>query len=348
MMSPGHTETPSHDGIAGEARHRTPTASIVTTVYNRAAILGRAMRSVLDQSFTDYEYILVDDGSTDGSADVAESFADPRVRVLRCPHRGRAAALNTAFAACRGEFILIQDSDDVALPGRFEKQIAFLREHPEVGMVGCQLLLVEGETGTPRRYMLPLRHEKIVHLMLLTSAVSFGASAIRRSCAGTAGAFDETLPAAEDYAFQLKMLQYGRCANLPFFLQKIHVYPDSQSVLRGREQQRLTRDLAMAFVEARSSGKDAASSGFASVYDRGRIHYYHDEIHEARRTLAIALRLRPLRFGTWRYLLPTLLGPSLLRSLRGSAAIRAMTAFVKRRRPFRHHFLPLLGLLHFF
>lgn len=342
MTSPPKNGIVPADDPGSHGREQRPAASVVTTVYNRASILGRAMRSVLDQSFTDYEYVVVDDGSTDGSADVAESFADARVRVLRCPHRGRAAALNTAFAACTGEFILIQDSDDVALPGRFERQIAFLREHAEVGMVGCQLLLVEDEIGKPRRYMLPLRHEEIVQLMLLTSAVSFGASAMRRSYADAAGAFDETLPAAEDYAFQLRMLRHCACANLPVFLQEIHVQADSQSVLRSRQQRQLTRDLALAFVESRASASQSASSVAAALYDRGRIHYYHDEIHDARYMLANALRLRPLRFGTWRYFLPTLLGPSLLRAFRRNVAIRKIGTFAKRRPSLRRYFLPLL------
>lgn len=317
-----------------------PAASVVTTVYNRAHTLARAMRSVLEQSFTDFEYIVVDDGSSDGSASVAESLPDPRITVIRAPHRGRAASLNTAFAACRGEFILIQDSDDVALPGRFEKQIAFLRTHIETGMVGCQCRLREAGAATFRTFQLPTSEDEILSLMMLTSAVVFGASGLRRDVAISVGGFDETLPAAEDYDFQLRMLKLSRLQNLAAVLQELHVSVDSQSVLRRTEQEHITMDRALAFL----SEENVCLRRFQSEVQRLRaealVHYYYGNIADARIRLSQLLRSDPLSASLWRYFLPTMFGSRMFNRFRGSGLRHSFTSILKRDARLRRHFLP--------
>ncbi|MBR9973963.1 MAG: glycosyltransferase [Bacteroidetes bacterium] len=339
--APLHTGIPSNGrGDAGGHERRPPAASVVTTVYNRASILGRAMHSVLDQSFTDFEYIIVDDGSTDGSADVAEAIDDPRIRVIRSPHHGRASALNTAFAACTAEFILIQDSDDIALPGRFEKQIAFLRGHPDVGMVGSWLLMA-GDNGTARRqYILPSQHDRIFDLMLVTSAVSFGASAIRRQCAVVTGPFNEALVAAEDYEFQLRLLDHCRFANIPEVLQEVRLLDDSQSIVRSQEQRQWTRDLALAFINRNAAGVPPLFSEPARHRCIGRVQYYYGDIRTARSALIQSLRMQPWSLETWRYLLPCLLGETVLAAFRTTPRLRRPILRLKRLPLFRRYFLP--------
>ncbi len=319
---------------------RAPAASVVTTVYNRRDILPRAMRSVLAQSFTDFEYIIVDDGSTDGSADMAESIADPRVNVVRLPHRGRAAALNAAFALCRGEFILIQDSDDVALPERFAKQIAFLRVHPEVGMLGCQCVVVEDDKRTPRPFRLPTDHAEILPLMMLTSAVPFCAGAIRRSAAEAAGKFDESLIATEDYDFQLRMLPLAGFHNLADELQRIHVSADSLSTLHRREQDRITMDRALRFLSDESLGGVVFPARTERSLCEARVHYYYGDSRDVRRILAPLLRTSPLDIRIWRYYLPACLGTAFLSAARRNAFVRLLARGLKRVRILRQHFLP--------
>ncbi|MBR9977026.1 MAG: glycosyltransferase, partial [Bacteroidetes bacterium] len=206
-----------------------PVASVVTTVYNREHTLARAMASVLTQSFTDFEYIIVDDGSTDASVHIAGSSGDPRVRLLRETHRGRPAALNTAFSHCRGRYILIQDSDDIALPERFSEQISYLEQHPETGLLGCDVLLTDPAETSRRILRMPREHDDIRHLMPLTNAVVFGACCIRVAHIPDTLRFDESMPAAEDFDFQLRLLRVTRFHNLPLLLLHIIETPDSLS-----------------------------------------------------------------------------------------------------------------------
>ena len=113
-----------------------PAVSVVVKSYNHAPYVAQSIQSVLDQSFQDFEIVVTDDGSTDATPDIIRGFTDPRIRFERFEtNRGIAAAMNATVARARGELIAILNSDDFALPGRLEMQVAFLREHPTVAAV---------------------------------------------------------------------------------------------------------------------------------------------------------------------------------------------------------------------
>lgn len=113
-----------------------PLVSVIMPTYNGRRWLDQAVGSVLNQTFRDLEVVLVDDGSTDGSADLAATFADDRVRLIRHErNRGIAASTNTAFEAARGRYLVMMDHDDISFPGRIARQVAFLEGRPELH--GC-------------------------------------------------------------------------------------------------------------------------------------------------------------------------------------------------------------------
>lgn len=126
-----------------------PRVSVVIKSYNHAQFVAQAIQSVLDQSFQDFEIIATDDGSNDGTADVIRSFAEPRISLEVFPaNRGISAAMNATLARARGELIAILNSDDYALPGRLERQAAFLDAHPNAGAVFAMPKPVD-ESGSP-------------------------------------------------------------------------------------------------------------------------------------------------------------------------------------------------------
>jgi glycosyltransferase involved in cell wall biosynthesis len=126
-----------------------PTVSVVIKSYNHAPYVAQTIQSVLDQSFQDFEIVVTDDGSTDATPDVIRGFTDPRIRFEAFErNRGIATAMNATVARARGELIAILNSDDYALPGRLETQVAFLHEHPNVAAVFGAPRQV-GEDGEP-------------------------------------------------------------------------------------------------------------------------------------------------------------------------------------------------------
>ena len=126
-----------------------PAVSVVIKSYNHAPFVAQTIQSVLDQSFQDFEIVVTDDGSTDATPDIIRGFADPRIRFHRFENnRGIAIAMNTTVVRARGDLIAILNSDDYALPGRLELQVAFLREHPNVAALFGAARQV-GDDGEP-------------------------------------------------------------------------------------------------------------------------------------------------------------------------------------------------------
>lgn len=115
-----------------------PAISVLMPVYNCEPYLDEAIRSIRDQTFTDFEFVIVNDGSTDGSLDTIHRHAaeDPRIIVLDRPNGGIVDALNAGLAVCRGEFIARMDGDDVAMPTRFEQQLSAFSANPHLGLLG--------------------------------------------------------------------------------------------------------------------------------------------------------------------------------------------------------------------
>jgi glycosyltransferase involved in cell wall biosynthesis len=127
-----------------------PTVSVIMPVYNAGRYLIDAVRSIRDQTYKDWELILIDDGSTDGSVDSLPYLNDPRVVLLRQSNRGKPAAMNRALEHVRGEFYASQDADDLSFPERLEKQVAFLRAHPAVaGVLTGSELILDGKHVAP-------------------------------------------------------------------------------------------------------------------------------------------------------------------------------------------------------
>jgi len=126
-----------------------PTVSVVIKAYNHEKYVAQSIDSILTQSFQDFELVVTDDGSTDATPEIIRSFTDPRISFERFErNRGISQAMNATVARARGEFVAILNSDDFALPGRLETQVAFLREHPDVAAV-FSLPRQVGEEGEP-------------------------------------------------------------------------------------------------------------------------------------------------------------------------------------------------------
>jgi glycosyltransferase involved in cell wall biosynthesis len=230
-VSTGMSRIPA---AAGHRAPKPPRVSVIMAAYNAAPYLRQAILSILGQSFADFELIIVDDASTDATAAIAASIADPRLRLLASPaNLGAAEARNLGFAAARGAYLAIQDADDISHPTRLARQVEHLDRHPGDVLVASDIRqmhpggeMIQPRTGGPAS---PLLLEWMLHLgnPIGFSSVMMRVSALRR----LPQFLRETRRYAEDYDLYARLLAHGGLYRLPQPLLIYRVHPGSCSAL---------------------------------------------------------------------------------------------------------------------
>jgi glycosyltransferase involved in cell wall biosynthesis len=185
-----------------------PEVSVVVAARNEGVRIGRAIESILGQTLADWELVVVDDGSTDATADVVRSYADPRIRLVALPPGGLARALNRGIEAAAAELVARQDADDESLPGRLERQVAFLRERPDVAVVGSGWEEI-GPHGEPVRPRVALVTGRVNEVLPRFNPLTHTSVTFRKSAVLAAGGYDEGLQFAQDYDLWLRLAHSG-------------------------------------------------------------------------------------------------------------------------------------------
>jgi glycosyltransferase involved in cell wall biosynthesis len=196
-----------------------PFVSVVMPVYNAGRFVAQAVESVLAQTYPAFELVVVDDASSDGSFELLQTYAarDARVRVFRQPsNQGIVAARNRAFREARPDsrYFAILDSDDVALPDRLERQVEFLRAHPDHALVGGHTLIID-EDSRPlgiRRY--PVDYAQICAVITRYNPIAQPAVTLRRSVLEQVGSYSPQFPRCQDYELWLRIAAQYPIANL--------------------------------------------------------------------------------------------------------------------------------------
>jgi len=194
-----------------------PKVSVVMPVYNAGGFLEEAVESVLTQTFEDFEFIVIDDGSADDSSAALRQFADARMRVVRQENRGLVASLNRGIELARGKYIARMDADDRCEPNRFDLQVDYLDHHPEIALLGGSIATMD-ENGNQLApcVAFPAAHEQIWAgigrrpWMFCHPAVMF-----RRDAAIEAGLYRSEFAHAEDAEFFARLMTRHQAANLP-------------------------------------------------------------------------------------------------------------------------------------
>lgn len=182
-----------------------PEVSVILPLYNRATTIERCVRSVLAQSFTDFELIVVDDASDDVSVDVVEKIADGRLRLVRHDHNtGPSAARNTGIRTATGRFLALIDSDDEWLPEKLAAQLALLEESGG-DLCGCEYFAIEN--GTTRQHHLPEPESWREELHTRCELANGTTLVVRRALVDEVGFLDESLRLYEDWDWVLRLVQ---------------------------------------------------------------------------------------------------------------------------------------------
>lgn len=191
-----------------------PRVSVVMSVYNEEQYVGEAIDSILGQTFQDFEFVIVDDGSVDRTPAVLKGFDDPRLKVHHQANQGQSAALNQGIRLSTGGYIARMDGDDISLPGRLEKEVSLLESHPEIGLVGTWCIKVDTKTGHERVQSLPEDDSAIRRFMIVDNPFIHSSVMIRKDVLDRVGLYKEGL-IWQDYELWVRIAGHHRMANIP-------------------------------------------------------------------------------------------------------------------------------------
>ena len=202
-----------------------PSLSVLMPVFNSERFVAEAIGSILSQSFKDFEFLILDDASTDKSFGIIKDFGkkDLRIKVFQNEKNlGVVESRNKLINLSKGKYIAWLDSDDIALKNRFEVQIKFLEEHPEIGMVGAYPIIIDENSKKTGQWWFETNPQKLKIELFFHSPFLSSSVMIRKSCLPQ-NFYDSKFPVAEDFDLYSKISEHSDAANISEFLVKYRI-----------------------------------------------------------------------------------------------------------------------------
>lgn len=205
--------------------------TVLLPVYNCAQYITEAIDNILAQSVDNFEFLIIDDGSTDETPRILRNYKDPRIRLIRHENRGLAGTLNVGIGLARGKYIARQDQDDISLPDRLAKQVSYMESHPECGLLGTWAQIMEGDRLTERYHKHPASPSELRYQLLFNNPFVHSSVMLRKSVLETLGGYstDPSRQPPEDYELWSRLSRHSSVANLPEVLLHYREVPGSMS-----------------------------------------------------------------------------------------------------------------------
>jgi len=206
-----------------------PKVSVIMSVYNGEKYLREAMDSILNQTFTDFEFIIINDGSTDHTKQILESYTDSRIRLFHQKNIGLTKSLNKGLRVANGEYIARQDADDISELDRINQEVSFLDNNSEIALIGTYVNFIN-EHGKKFDVWKPARrHQDIKKGLTKGNCFCHGSVMFRKKCLSVVGEYREFFKYTQDYDFWVRISEKYKVANLNSFLYQFRRYPKAIS-----------------------------------------------------------------------------------------------------------------------
>jgi glycosyltransferase involved in cell wall biosynthesis len=310
--------------------NHSPTVSVIVPCYNAAGYLGETLGAILDQSWTDLEVIVVDDGSTDDPGAVVAAFGEPRIRFQSTPPSGGPShPRNVGISVARGQYVFFCDADDVMLPGKIEGQVRVLADNPEVGLVFTNFQVIDphGEilvtsfladysvlwriVGAGSASGAALDGEQVVRGLLRANFIGTSSVAVRRLVLADVGGFDESLASSEDLDLWLRIARRHDCGFLDIIGHGYRRHPGSL-MQEGSARHPLARiEVLRRQLAGEARPQERRIIRRRIAMNHASVGYAHERSgnHEgARRHYLESLRLSPSLGACWGWLKTQTLG----------------------------------------
>jgi len=213
-----------------------PLISVIMPVFNAGLYLRTAIESILNQTFSDFEFFIIDDASTDNSVEIIQSFSDKRIKLIVKPvNSGYTKSLNHVLQLTKGKYIARMDADDISYPQRFERQILFLENNPNIIVCGTWIKLIPANEVIKH----PQDNDGIKLLMLDQNPVAHPSVMLRREfLVENQLQYDSLMEPAEDYDLWVKIISIGEIANVPEVLVDYRIHSSQISSIQSDKQKK--------------------------------------------------------------------------------------------------------------
>ena len=226
---------------------KTPIVTVLMPVFNGEKYLDASINSILKQTYKDFEFLIIDDGSTDATDGIVHSFNDSRIKFLKNQNNlGIVATLNKGISLAQGEFIARMDADDISLPHRLEKQVNFMRKHMHIGICGCGII----NFGNRNYINIYPEKEKDIRALLLFNAAFPHPGVMAKTELLKKYKYNGRFRFAQDYELWTRIIHATHCANLPEVLLHYRQYDQQTSQKKRSEQLKLADQVRFNYLKS--------------------------------------------------------------------------------------------------
>jgi glycosyltransferase involved in cell wall biosynthesis len=205
-----------------------PKISVIMSVYNGQKYLSEAIESILNQTFTDFEFIIINDASIDNSLEIIRSYDDSRIHIITNETNiGLTKSLNKAIKGARGKYNARQDADDISLPIRFAEQLSYLEQHPKVALLGTSVYHIDEQGKVLGQVIVPV---KPGDALLKENQFNHGSTIFNKNVVVELGGYNELLKYSQDYELWLRISRHHEVSNLSRPLYKLRFHQDTISI----------------------------------------------------------------------------------------------------------------------
>lgn len=291
--------------------NRDTKVSVVMPTFNGSKYIKRAIESILAQSYTDFEFIIVDDGSTDNTAEIIQSFRDNRIKYIYQENKGPASAYNAGFKSTTTDYIFIMDHDDYSYPERFEKQLKYVKEN-KLDVCGSFFIIKNEENGFIEKKRLPIIDQSIKKELLYRPWTLFNPTlCIQKYVFDEHGLYDEKIKVGYDFEYLLRISDYVFCGNIPEYLYELALHKKSFGSTHNEQGNEIFRSISIRKLD---SAKLSLPTNENFFY-KGMIYYYTNSFSESAGCFLKSIASGYLKYKVFLYLfLVTIFSPLVIYS----------------------------------
>jgi len=221
---------------------KTPLVSVVMPAYNAEKYISEAIESILNQTFKDFEFIIIDDGSTDRTWEIIQEYAKKDERIVPLKNEKNlktTVTLNKGVDLSKGKYLVRMDADDWSYPDRIQEQFEFMEKNPEIAVSGGSIEVCDENLMIKNKRKYPLSDNEIRKKIFRYNPFAHPSIILRKNKVLEVGKYDEKLPLTQDYDLYFRLGNVGKLANLSNVLLKLRTHTDSSSLSQSKLQERI-------------------------------------------------------------------------------------------------------------